>query len=304
MKSLIACISILLVPIIQPWLVSGSAIDAAEIVFERVVHSDSIDALCATEDDLISASFDGHIKRITADSVEEVGAHGDWVRGLCCLNDDIVSASNDGHIAIWKGAALSNQVLAHDWWITDIAYHDHTIISVSLDETVKIWSYPQLKLIYQHKIPGSSKHMTVAICQNKAFIGSTWSISVLDLSTLEWIYQNKAFDGFNVFLASTSSDHTVYFGDSSGKIFLFDASTCKLVSSLNVSRTAIKALAYHQGELFIGDDDGNIMALDADSPAHAVVLARHPQAVRVILVRDDTVYAGYDGGILRGIRLP
>jgi len=277
--------------------------DAANTISERVVHSDSIDALCSTDKYIFTASFDGHIKKCTRDSIEEIGAHRDWVRSLLCINDNVISASNDGRIIIWNGTSISNQVSAHDWWITDIAFHKDTIVSVSLDETVKIWRYPDLELVYQHKIYGSYKHHTVTVCQNKAFIGSTWVISVLDLATRKWIFQNKGFDNFNVFLASTASDNTVYLGDNTGKVYRFDAFSSKLVSSAHVSNAAIKALAYHQGTLFVGDDEGNLKTIDAESLANTVVLASFPQAVRAILVRDDTVFAGCDGGILRAIRI-
>jgi len=284
-------------------LLPAISVNAAHTISERVVHSDSIDALCSTDTSIFTASFDGHIKRCTADSIVEIGTHRDWVRSLLCINDDVISASNDGRIIIWNGASISNQVSAHDWWITDIAFHKDTIISVSLDETVKIWSYPDLEPVYQHKIFGSFKHHTVTVCQDKAFIGSTWSISVLDLSTRRWVFRGKFGDNFNVFLASTSSHNSVYFGDSNGKVYRFDAFSSKLISSSHVSKAAIKALAYQHGILFVGDDEGNLKTIDAESLANPAVLARFPQAVRAILVRDDTVFAGYDGGILRAIRI-
>jgi len=295
----VTSIFLLITMLLQP--VFGAS--AAEVVWETVIHSDSIDALCAKDNYVYSASFDGHIKRSTADSVEEIGAHYDWVRALLCINNSVVSASNDGRIIIWNGPSRSKQIRAHDWWITDIAFHKDTIISVSLDETVKIWRYPDLKPLYQHKLYGSRKHHTVAICQNKAFIGSTWAISVLDLNTYKWI-SHLTFGNLNVYLSSTASDNAVYFGDDTGKLFCIDAFTSKLLSTSHVSRTAIKALAYHQGRLFVGDDEGIIRAVDAESMENTEILASFPESVRAIIVRGDTLIAGYDGGILRAIKIP
>ena len=278
--------------------------DTAGVLSERSIHSDSIDALCTTGDSVVSASFDGTIKRVSSGTIENVGAHRDWVRGLLCIDDAIVSASNDGRIVIWKGASVVNQIDAHDWWITDIAFHDNRIISVSLDESVKIWSFPALEPVYQHKIYGSFKHMTVAVCQNRVFVGSTFGISVLNLSTFKWIYQNKAFDKYNVFLSSAASADVVYFGDDNGKVFRFNASTADLISSATVSRTAIKALAYHEKKLFVGDDDGIVQIVDAESLKSDKVMTHHTQSVRVLRVWGNRLYAGYDGGILRVIRVP
>jgi WD40 repeat protein len=283
---------------------SAVVANAADIVWEKVIHSDSIDALCTTDAFIYSASFDGYIKKSSADSLEEAGAHKDWVRALLCIDDGVVSASNDGRIIIWKGASNNHRIHAHDWWITDIAFHNGTIVSVSLDETVKIWRYPDLKLVYQHKLYGSRKHHTVVICRDKAFVGSTWGISVLDLKTRKWIVPYRYFDTQNVFLSSTASDNRVYFGDDTGKLFFFDASTTKLISTQQVSLTAIKALTYHQGTLFVGDDAGTIRKVDAESMENIEILASFPQSVRAMLVRSGMLIAGCDGGILRAIRIP
>lgn len=299
MTQSITCISFLLVLVLQPVF----SVKAASTISERVIHSDSIDALCSTNKFVYTGSFDGHIKRTTMDSVEEIGSHRDWVRSLMCINNDIISASNDGRIIIWNDSSISNQVLAHNWWITDMAFYKNTIISVSLDETVKIWRYPDLEQVYEHKIYGSNKHHTVTVCQNRLFIGSTWSISVLDLTTRRWIFQNKSFDRYNVFLSSTSSKNAVYFGDNNGKVYRFDASRSKLTSTSQVSNAAIKAICYHQGTLLVGDDNGNIKTMDANSLVNSKILASYPQPVRAILVRDDTVFAGFDGGVLRAIRI-
>ena len=279
-------------------------VSAAEIVWEKVIHSDSIDALCANDNVIYSASFDGYIKKYTADSLEEIGAHNDWVRALLCIDDGVVSASNDGQIIIWKGASKNRRIHAHDWWITDIAFHKDTIVSVSLDETIKIWRYPDLKLVYQHKLYGSRKHHTLVICRDKAFIGSTWGISVLDLKTRKWIAPGFNFTIYKVFLSSTASDDVVFLGDDTGKLFYFDGSTGNLISTLQVSHTAIKALAYHQGTLFVGDDDGIIKKVDAESMANVKILADFPQSVRALVVHGQTLIAGCDGGILRAIRIP
>ena len=278
-------------------------VSAAEIVWEKVIHSDSIDALCANDNVIYSASFDGYIKKYTADSLDIIGAHKDWVRALLCIDDGVVSASNDGQIIIWKDASINRKIHAHDWWITDIAFHKDTIVSVSLDESIKIWRYPDLKLVYQEKKYGSLKHHTLVICRDKAFIGSTWGISVFDLKTRKWIFSHIHFDTYNVFLSSTASDNVVFFGDDTGKLFYFDGSSSNLISTLKASHTAIKALAYHQGSLFVGDDDGVIKKIDAESMANIKILADFPQSVRALLVRGQTLIAGCDDGILRAIRI-
>ena len=127
---------------------------------------------------------------------------------------------------------------------------------------------------------------------------------MLDLKTRKWIAPHLYFDTLNVFLSSTASDNVVFFGDDTGKLFYFDGSTANLISTLQVSHTAIKALAYHQGTLFVGDDAGIIKKVDAETMANVKVLADFPQSVRALLVRGQTLIAGCDGGILRAVRIP
>lgn len=278
--------------------------NAVDIEWEKTIDSDSIDALCHTETYLYSGSFDGHIKRISKGAVEEIGAHGDWVRALLCVDDNLISASNDEYIIIWNDGHIVNKIHAHDWWITDIAFYRNTIISVSLDETVKIWGYPDLKLLYQHKIYGSCKHQCVAIGRNKAFIGSTRGVSVLNLKTRQWIYQNKAFDKENVFLSAVAFNNDVYMGDNQGIIYRFDASTANLTATKQVSDMAIKALACRSGVLFAGDDGGAIRSLDVEFQKKVTLLIHFPEPVRAIVTRGNTLFIGCDGGILRAIKVP
>lgn len=273
---------------------------AEKALTESIVHTDSIDALCATENYLVTGSFDGSIKKVTLDKIQIIGKHNDWVRGLLCIDNNIVSASNDGRIIIWHGTAKLNEVLAHKWWITDVAFYKNRIISVSLDETIKVWSYPELELLFQHKIWGSAKHYTVTISNDKAFIGSTWGISVLDLNTYNWILKNKRITkDYSAFLSSAPSGEYVYFGNSTGSIYQFTTDNAELQSKFKVSNYAIKALSYHDNTLFIGSDDGCIHEFKPSMKNTPKFISKSPESVRAILVNHSNLYAGYDKGILR-----
>lgn len=268
---------------------------------ELSLHEDSIDALCGAGNYIYTASFDGTIKKTDFKEVEIVGRHEDWVRSILCIGDTLVSSSNDGRIIVWEGSSILREVDAHNWWITKLAFYNDKIISVSLDETVKIWSYPELGLLYEHKIPGSNKHHTLAISNSKAFIGSTGSVSVLDLEKYRWIVVNRSFQNYNAILSATASDQFVYLADSAGNIYQMNPGNVKSRTVLSLEKYAIKAIALHDGALFVGNDNGRIYRVELPEFNRPVLVSEQKQPVRAILIRGRVLYAAYDEGLLRSI---
>lgn len=286
-------------------MVLNTTLPAAEnhLIQEAVIHNDSIDALCVKNQFVYTASFDGKIKKTDFIDTEIVGTHRDWVRNILCIDENIVSASNDGQIIIWHDNNIVNQVQAHSWWVTGLAFDKNRIVSVSLDETVKVWSYPDLKLLNQQKLRGSFKHHTVAISNNKAYIGSTLMLSAFDLDNYRWHFKRKSPHAGKIFLSLASTDHFVYVGDSDGKIHQFDTRNMKSHQIQSLDKSAIKALSIYNNYLYIGNDAGKIYRMKIPEFSEPVILSKYPQSVRVILAKEGVMYAGYDTGILRSFNL-
>ncbi len=271
------------------------------IIYEKKIHADSIDSLCVSDEKIYTASFDGSIKRTIGDESKIIGKHKDWVRKVICVDSNIISASNDGTIAIWNGLKKTRSVQAHSWWVTDIALSDDKLISVSLDETVKVWSYPELKLLYSHKIYGSNKHYSVAINNGKAFIGSTHGfMSILDMENFNWLMQSKVVSGYySIPLSVTKSDKHVYFGSSDGFITKVMTSAPFKIDRKKISEFPVKALVYNQGLLYIGDRKGVLRKVNTEKLNKPYVINHLPQAISSLAISNNFIYAGYDNGYIR-----
>lgn len=269
------------------------------VIYEKKIHTDSVDSLCLSANAIISGSFDGSIKSTKANESTIIGMHKDWVRKIICSGSNIISASNDGMITIWNDMKKIHSVQAHTWWVTDIALSSNQLISVSLDETIKFWSYPQLELIYSYKIFGSNKHMSLIINDGKAFIGSTKGfmfIIYLD-SKLEKRY--RVAGDASVLTSSAKSPKYVYFGTSDGYIIKISTDDPNKSYRKKMSEYAIKAIVENQEILYLGDDNGVIRRVNTKKFDESYVLSRHSEAVRSIAVDENNIYAGYDGGYIR-----
>lgn len=271
------------------------------LIYEEKIHIDSVDSLCVASKEIISASFDGSIKETNKSESKIIGKHKDWVRKVICAGSNIISASNDGAISIWSNYKKLRSVQAHSWWVTDIALNDEKIVSVSLDETVKVWSYPELKLLYSHKIFGSNKHYSVAVNNGKAFIGSTHGLMyVLDLATFEWVNQRNIANHHSILLSVDKSEKYVYFGTSDGHIVkITTTSPYKVVTKKKISNFAVKSISYSQNNIFAGDDNGVIWRVNMTDNKKASILSKFPEAIHALTYDNNTIYAGYDNGYIR-----
>jgi len=271
-----------------------------EIIYEKKSHADSVDSLCVNGKNIVSASFDGSIKTTNNNETTIIGKHNDWVRKVICTDSNIISASNDGMITIWSDYKKIKSIQAHSWWITDIVLSGDKIVSVSLDETVKVWSYPELKLLYSHKLYGSNKHYSIAVNNGKAFIGSTHGLmSILDISSFEWIESKMIAGTYAILISATKSKKHIIFGSSDGFIIKVMASPPYNMLKEKISNFALKAVAQSEGILYVGDDNGVIRKISIDNIKEPYVLSRFPEAVRALTIDNDLIYAGYDNGHIR-----
>lgn len=276
------------------------------VIYEKKIHADSVDSLCLSANAIISGSFDGSIKSTKANESTIIGMHKDWVRKIICSGSNIISASNDGMITIWNDMKKIHSVQAHIWWVTDIALSENKLVSVSLDETVKVWSFPELKLLYSHKLNGSNKHHSVIINNNIAFIGTTSGlIFVLELDNFKWLGLKrwlgvKTITGYNSSLISaTKSIKYVFFGTSDGFLIKVLASSPNKISRLKISDFAVKAIAHKQGTLYVGDDNGVIRKINVVNFKSASTINHFSEAVRTLAIDKNLIYAGYDKGYIR-----
>lgn len=272
------------------------------LVFDKIIHNDSIASHCIKDKAIISGSFDGTIKETTDYSSKVVGKHKDWVRKVICIDGNIISVSNDGIISIWNDGKILNSVHAHSWWVTDIALHNNILVTVSLDETVKVWSYPHLKLLYSHKIYGSNKHYSVTINKGKAFIGSTRGlVFVLELKGFNKPYVRRVDQlAISVLLSSTKSNKYVFFGTSDGFIIKVSASfPYKKIFKVKISDFSLKALTLYQDFLYVGDNNGDIRKINMKNPKKSYLVSHIHEAVRSLSVSDNYIYAGFDNGSFR-----
>ena len=270
------------------------------IIYEKKIHIDSVDSLCVKGKKIYTASFDGTIKRTIDNESKIIGKHKDWVRKVICTDSNVITASNDGSIAIWNNFKKIRSVQAHSWWVTDIALSDDKLISVSLDETVKVWRYPELKLLYSHKIYGSNKHYSVVINNGKAFIGSTnGHMFVLDVNRFKWVKQKGITSSYSIPISSMKSGKYVFFGTSDGHIVRVMASSSYDILTKKISGFAIKAIAENEGVLYIGDDNGVLRKINMDNLKKADVINNFPEAIRTLAIDNNSIYAGYDNGYIR-----
>lgn len=285
---------------------SSNIVAGEKIIYEKKIHSDSVDSLCLNGKEIITASFDHTIKRTINNESKFVGEHKDWVRKVICIDKNMISASNDGTISIWNGFKKIRSVQAHEWWITDIDFYDDKIVSVSLDETVKVWSYPKLKLLYSHKIYGSNKLHSVIINNRKAFIGSTnGRMYVLDMkkfNIIGKIWVDRL--GRSILTSSAKSLKYVFFGTSNGLIArITTSSPYKVVFKKKTSDFAVKAIALYQGDLYIGDDNGVLRKLNMKNLKNKQIVHDSSEAIRTITIDNNIIYAGYDNGYIRKFNL-
>ncbi len=271
------------------------------IIYENKIHTDSVDSLCVKGDKIYTASFDGTIKRTIDNESKIIGKHKDWVRKIICTGSNIISASNDGYITVWNGVKKISSVQAHSWWVTDIALSDNKIVSVSLDETVKVWSYPELKLLYSHKLYGSNKHYSVVVNNGRAFIGATnGNMNVLDINTYKWIRKRQRYlEAHSVFVSATKSDKEIFFGASDGNIIKVNSASLRKVLQRKISNFPLKAITLSQGYLYIGDSDGVLQKINIENFNEYSVINHSSEAVRAITIDNNFIYAGYDNGYIR-----
>lgn len=284
-------------------LIITSNLSASEIlVFDKLIHDGSIASHCIKNDAIISGSFDGTIKETVGASTKVIGQHKDWVQKIICIDNKIISASNDGAITLWENDRKVKSIQAHSWWVTDIALTNNKLVSVSLDETIKVWSYPDLILLYSHKIYGSNKHYSLIINKGKAFVGSTRGlIFKLDLKSFNKpsgrIVDRSA---KSVLLSSAKSKNHVFFGTSDGFIIKLSASyPYKKLFKIKLSDYSLKALAVNQGFLYAGDNNGDIRKVNIENPKKIHSVSNFKEAVRSLSVNNGHVYAGYDNGYFR-----
>lgn len=275
---------------------------ASEVITEgREIHADRVDSICLMQGNIISASFDGLIKSSTDKASRVVGRHDDWVRKLICHGKHVISASNDGYISIWEGTNKISTVKAHSWWVSDIALSNNKIVSVSLDETVKVWSYPELELLYSHKISGSNKHYSIGVINDKAFISSTrGKVSILDISSYKWINKYKTITGrYSISLSVAKSDAAVFFGSSSGYITKISAFPPYKSKRKKISKFPIKSLAYYEGFLYASDSNGFLFKIKNKNIKSVLILNHSVKSISALAINDDFIYAGYDNGFVR-----
>lgn len=270
-------------------------------IHEGKIHTDSVDSLCVKGEEIYSASFDRTIKRTVGSESKIIGKHNDWVRKIICAGSNVITASNDGSIAIWNNLKKIRSVQAHSWWVTDIALSDNKIVSVSLDETVKVWSYPELKLLYSHKIYGSNKHYSVAINNGKAFIGSTHGrMFVLDVNSFKWVKERGITSRYSIPISSVKSGKYIFFGTSDGHIVkVMTSPPYNTIYKKKISNFALKAIAENEGILYIGDDNGVLRKISMDKLKKVDVLNDFPEAIRTLAIDNSSIYAGYDNGYIR-----
>jgi len=282
-------------------IISLNSIAGEALIYEKKIHTDSVDSICVKGKVIYSASFDGTIKR-TVDNISKlVGKHKDWVRKVICKDSNIITASNDGMITIWKDLKKVRSVKAHSWWVTDIALSNRKIVSVSLDEYVKVWSYPELKLLYSHKIVGSNKHYSVVINNGKAFVGSTRGyMHVLDLINFGTPLKiNISGHEQNVLLSAVNSTNHIVFGASDGLIIKVSASPPYSRDKKKISDFSLKAIVEKEGVLYVGDEHGVLRKINMNNLKKSTVVNHFPEAIRALAINDDFIYAGYDNGYIR-----
>lgn len=286
---------IILLTIISLKLTAGEA-----LIYEKKIHADSIDSLCLMKNDIISASFDGNIKKTTDTVSKTVGKHKDWVRKVICDGENIISASNDGFISIWNDLKIINTVQAHSWWVTDIALTNNKIISVSLDESVKVWSYPGLKLLYSRKLHGSNKHYSVITNNGVAFIGSTRGLlTALELDDYSWVYHNYIVDVGSI-LSFAKTKYYIFLGTSDGYIVKVKAlKPYNRILKVKISASPIKTIVQRQGFLYVGDSNGVLRKINIENFTESYVINRFPEAVQALAINHNSIYVGYKKGYIR-----
>lgn len=288
-------------------------------VDEKILHKDSIDSICVKENSFVTASFDGYVNEYLNNQVFTVTKHKDWVRGILCIDGNIVSVSNSGVISLTDKQNKTRSVFGHNWWISEIAYSadSNKLITVSLDEFVKVWSYPSLKLLFEHKIYGSHKHHTVTVHSGKAYIGSTGGhMYVLDLDTYSlesWLLgafgkttslKPQRIGSFNgAILSSISSPKYIYFGDSNGYLIQINPTTLAVISKMKVSDSSIKGMNIIGNKLYIGSNDGYLKSIVADPMGKVSIVRKFNEAIRTIAKKNNHIYLGFDKGIVRIMEL-
>ena len=277
-------------------LTSGEA-----LIYEKKLHADSIDSLCINDKEIISASFDGNINKTNNKETKIIGKHKDWVRKVICTGSNIISASNDGTISIWSDSKKIKSVRAHSWWVTDIALSGNKLVSVSLDETVKVWSYPELELLYSHKIYGSNKHYTVMVDSGRAFVGSTLgTMNVLDMKTYKWLREKqRLLSTYSISQSMTKSKEAIFFGSSDGFITKINSNSLRIKRQRRISSFSLKAVSYSQGYLYVGDSGGVLRKINPNNLKELYVISQYPEAVQAVAIDDNYIYAGYNKGYIR-----
>lgn len=270
------------------------------LLYEEKVHSDKVDSLCVNKGEVYSASFDRSITKTVNNESKIIGKHKDWIRKVICTGSNVITASNDGKITIWNDVEKIRSVQAHSWWVTDIALSTDKIVSVSLDETVKVWSYPELNLLYSHKIYGSNKHYSVIINNGKAFIGSTHGLMfIIDLNNFKLLKQKNIANYYSVLISSTKSDKYIFFGGSDGFITKVSASTPYKVLHEKISDFPLEAITQSDEYLYIGDSNGVLRKINMENLNELTIINHSSEAVSAIAISNDFLYAGYNDGYIR-----
>lgn len=92
-------------------------------------------------------------------------------------------------------------------------------------------------------------------------------------------------------------NNLVYFGSGDRNLYCLDTETGRLVWKFGSSGHIGGSPVLHNGRVYFGSADGNLYALDASNGKNIWVF-RTPHALLTPLIKDDRIYAGFEGAAL------
>lgn len=129
------------------------------------------DILITVDDHSLVASSDGFIRKYrlpTFELVSEVQGHENSVFALLAKGNSLVSGSRDARLKFWdmKNLQLDESINAHMYAINDIVERQDGayLATASMDKTIKIWDYAKRKLI---KVIDKARHQGHLTSVNK-----------------------------------------------------------------------------------------------------------------------------------------
>mmetsp|Transcript_26320 Transcript_26320/g.37062 ORF Transcript_26320/g.37062 Transcript_26320/m.37062 type:complete len:399 (+) Transcript_26320:79-1275(+) len=105
-------------------------------------HQNSVSCLCVWGENLVSASYDHHIKIWNSQRtvIRSWEAHQGYITCLLIWNDFLVSASCDKTIKVWnRNGECLHRLEGHNHWIWWLVVWNNMLCSASLDDMIKIW---------------------------------------------------------------------------------------------------------------------------------------------------------------------